>query len=199
MPPRQSRKSWVLIALLACFVVPWLVARWVYFHHTIPLHTTKHGTLITPPFSLYTVTWTPLRMNLHETPLPNHRWLLLYFYPAHCGLACRHDWHFLGQIQISLGKDQNRVARALIVYPETPLTQDQRQALTTTPIQLHLRAVDPLPWHQLMQTHLHMMPAKGTIFIADPNGNVILMYIPHTRMEYIQKDLQKLLKLSQIG
>ncbi|OGT65010.1 MAG: hypothetical protein A3J38_02515 [Gammaproteobacteria bacterium RIFCSPHIGHO2_12_FULL_45_9] len=194
----KSRKSLIILIILSCFLIPWFAARWLYHHH-LPMHGTQHGTLITPPFSLHTVTWTPVRTNLHETALPEHQWLLLYFYPAHCGIVCRHDWHFLGQIQKSLGKDQKRVGRILIVYPETPLTTDQRRALTTTPIQLQLRAVNPLPWHRLMQNHFPTIPAKGTIFISDPHGNVILMYPPYTRMEYIRKDLQKLLELSQIG
>lgn len=105
-------------------------------------------------------------------------------------------------MQKAAGKNQNRIARALLIYPS--------DLANTVSIQLILKERFPgtalfiakeQTFSNVVRQHVHENYAleAGTIYLIDPMGNVIMTYEPKSKPMGIFKDLQRLLKASQVG
>ncbi|MDZ7788741.1 MAG: SCO family protein [Halofilum sp. (in: g-proteobacteria)] len=191
----RRKGRWTLIGLFALFFGPLLFAMaWYAFAPGYTPPSTPHGTLIEPaqplePFRLEsgggeTLTLEELR----------GQWYLVHFVPERCDEACRERLYETRQVRDALGEDRSRVRRLVVAGAgrSTPGLEDV--------LEEHPRLV-------VMQGDGRsgfgrQFPAErstDTVFLVDPNGNLMMRFAPGVPAADMLEDLEKLLKLSRIG
>jgi hypothetical protein len=115
-----------------------------------------------------------------------------------CTDPCREAIYLARQVDAAVGKDSNRVQRVLLVGPGRLPTNLGEELLREYPgmlvhYDMRGRAAEVLG-RALTEGTL-----DGKIFLADPNGNIILIFDQAEGGNSILKDLKHLLRLSNIG
>ncbi len=182
-----------LILIAAVFLGPFLLAWLLYDPDSgwMPETTTAHGELITP-VKLVPDANLSVPRNEQDSPYPGI-WTLVHVGNGACDETCMKSLYKTRQVRKSLGKEDRRVQRILFLSNETPLdpaiaehhpglkVYSADQALTGE----FILAIEPYDTRD--------------IFLIDPLGNLIMRFTSGTGMKDMFKDLQKLLKISQIG
>jgi len=177
MPTKALRPILTLFALVAIFTIPYFAALWLFHHNKSQLATTNKGTLVSPPLNF---------MNFYPQ---TRKWTLILFQPNACGSNCEKRLHNLQQVHKLTGKDQQRINLRLLSF--ISLKQlDTKQLLISRKNYRRLIASNK---------NINFATNRGTIFIVDPHGNLMMAYQPNTKPMNIFKDLKQLLKVSQIG
>lgn len=205
--PRTRRRNRImLVALLLLAMLPLIAAIWLYYGKPLDIAgaRTNNGALLQPPGQLQELAL------LGETgPVvagASRKWRVLYVAGDGCDQACFDDLHLLRQVQRLLGRDADRVLR-LAVFPggiDDSLRARLQEAfprmdIVTGPEQL---LADVLRGRELRGGDLILpedgVPATG-LLTADPLGNVIFLHLPEQIGEPILFDLERVLRLSNIG
>lgn len=200
----RRRRRLVLLAIVAVFLLPILAARWYYAsiaERGGPAVTTNHGVLVDPARPLPTVFLTPLaETELPDTVLAN-KWTLLMVGDNGCDKTCWENLYKTRQIRTALNQEMSRVQRLLILTGEVPLElpqelRAQHPALMIT----QARASDFGKLLSQLRIAGEPGPLKADrIYLVDPLGNLLMWYPPGQSGTDMLHDLQKLLKISQIG
>jgi cytochrome oxidase Cu insertion factor (SCO1/SenC/PrrC family) len=190
---RAGRRQLLLVASL--FFVPLIAASWLYLSSGWrPSVGVEHGQLIDPPRPLPD---TPLRLpdgSTAPTDVLRSGWSLVYVGNDVCGTACRGALFDMRQARLALDKDAVRVKRVLLhagACCEAGFGSDEPdlQLLAASgPAGSALRAMFP-PWAN----------GEQGIYIVDPHGNLMMGYAPTGAARGILQDLERLLRLSNIG
>lgn len=121
------------------------------------------------------------------------KWSLLYVGRGDCDDACKETLYRTRQVRRALGKEMSRVQRLFIATVGSPkpgfLAVDHPGILVMSEGNASRDAV-----LAALGTF-----AEGDVFIADPLGNVVLRFPSGSTMKDMHRDLQLLLKASQIG
>ncbi|WP_077046254.1 hypothetical protein [Pseudomonas sp. KK4] len=120
------------------------------------------------------------------------RWQLLVTAPKACAADCQQLVYLARQIQIGLGREAGRASHAIATAQ--PLSADYDAKLTREYPQLQRY---PLDLGSFSKTAAD--PAAPQLWIIDPHGNLVLRYDPSVNGKDLLKDMQHLLKLSNIG
>lgn len=118
-------------------------------------------------------------------------WLILMLARS-CDQACEERLHDLRQVHVALGRESDRVQRAVWA---ADLSSEQLKDYPEL-MRLQLPATASLP---------EQLPGGGNlaesyqVYVVDPNGNVILRYDSDNRPEDLLDDVKRLLRLSNIG
>lgn len=188
---RRSRTSLVMLAAIA--FVPLLAAYAIFFFFPslTPQGTTNEGELIDPPVSM------SAQRGATELLAPG-KWTLVVVTGSDCNDECERALYLSRQVNIALGKDAERVQRTLVVA-------DEEIGATLGEL---LEAEYPLVAVRLVTSEALLVALRqaagtadltGYVFVADPNGNVMMYYTPANDGEQMLKDLKHLLRLSNIG
>lgn len=188
----KQKPIWLLLFLFIVFFLPLLLA-WLQYSqkYSFTSGLTNHGELINPPFPIN-------ELQIHHFSQQG-KWLILLFYPRPCTSSCQHALYQMRQIRIALDADSDRLQRAILTdqTPDPELTPLLQTDYAGT---LHL-IVDPRRLANAMKKHTHTTHElqNGTLYLVDPHGNVMMFYPPQADPKGIFNDLQRLLKVSQIG
>ncbi len=180
----KNKPSLLFYFLLIIFVIPIIFAWYAFQHPTYWIkRTTNHGILLNPVKSL--MAW-PLLDNHQKSFDPKQfpkKWLLLLVHEGPCDIACAKNLYYLHQTQIATGKYQEQVARVYIGvgYPLSLAAQKKYPDL------LALMSSR----NNFLNQHL-----SGSIFLGDPQGNIILAYSSKNDQEDLYKDLMHLLEVN---
>jgi hypothetical protein len=120
------------------------------------------------------------------------RWQLLVTVPRECAADCQQLVYLARQIQIGLGREAGRASHAIATAQ--PLGVDYDAKLNREYPQLQRY---PLDLSSFSKTAAD--PAVPQLWIIDPHGNLVLRYDPSVNGKDLLKDMQHLLKLSNIG
>ena len=210
---KHTQKSLATLSLLiAIFLIP-LILAWILFSEHIHFgQGTNHGLLLRKPFSISTLNITdekgdmlannpaPIKPN-SEKATTNGKWLLLYLYPGYCDQACQKGLRNMRQIRLATGKDMNRVQRAILTYQETALEEvDLLEILEKEFPGTKLLQIKRDQFEKVMDARIAQktLPAyvleRGTIYMVDPMGNVMMVYKANSDPDGIFKDLKKVVK-----
>ncbi|MDA1075858.1 MAG: hypothetical protein O3A63_14005 [Proteobacteria bacterium] len=141
--------------------------------------TTNHGRFVDPVINVddLDVHYGPTDLSMpFET---GGTWWLWFVAIEDCAAQCETDLAGLEAAHLLLNRNAVRVQRALVtLVPATTRLSDD--AL----VRLWGAGVGGLP---------------PGVYIVDPNGNLVLHYAPGDKAEHVLDDIQKLLKVSQIG
>ncbi len=175
----RSRNLRTLAALAGLFLLPLVIAFWMYYGTDWrPAQTVNHGQLITP-----------------VRPLPgtlfHHKWTLIYVGDGQCDAACRTALHVMRQTRLSLNNDMTRVDRMFLVTSNCCAREflDREHS--------GLIVVDA-PGQALIAEFPADERAQS-LFIVDPLGNLMMRYDVRQNPKGLLQDLKKLLSLSHIG
>jgi hypothetical protein len=177
---RTGRRQLLLVASI--FFVPLAAAALLYFQSGWrPSAGVQHGELIDPPRPL-------------PEPALRGQWFLVHPVGDACDAACAAALAELRQVRLALDKDAPRVRRVLLhdgscCGPTAPAPEPDLLVLGAGgPEGAALRALFP--------------PAAGGaqgIYIVDPHGNLMMSYPATGAARGLLKDLERLLRLSNIG
>jgi cytochrome oxidase Cu insertion factor (SCO1/SenC/PrrC family) len=188
-PATRARLKLLLIGLF--FALPFLLAWAAYWFHWTPGQSGNYGELLPPrqvpggglvgldgkPFSLASL---------------RGKWVMLQFDAAACDHYCERKLYFMRQVRVAQGKDMGRVERVWVLTDGGA----PRPALTAAIAGTHVvRATDgsvPAAFPRARRTVDH-------IYLIDPLGNLMMRFPRDPDPSRMLKDLQRLLKYSQIG
>lgn len=129
--------------------------------------------------------------NLPAEITGGRQWQLLLSVPAGCDQQCDYWRHQLRQIKVALGKNQARVNGAVLSLIPEP--ESSRPALPW------VRISQPLQMTPSLESQMRVRTDQAVIWIADPEGNLVMYYDAFQSPDAILTDLKRLLKLSLIG
>jgi hypothetical protein len=182
-----------LILIGAVFLGPFILA-WLLYDpdgEWLPETSTAHGELIAP-VKLVPDANLSVPRDEQDSPYPGI-WTLVHVGDGACGETCAKSLYKTRQVRKSLGKEDRRVQRIFFLTSETrfdPAMAEHHPGLKIITADQTLadefrKAIEPYD--------------TWDIFLVDPLGNLIMRFTPGTGMKDMFKDLQKLLKISQIG
>jgi len=195
---RRSRTQLVLI--FALFLLPPAAAwvAWKLMGQAGVESTTNAGTLVAParPLSLSGL-WRSDGSAWQDADMRG-RWTYVMFADGDCADACRQQLYLTRQIRLAMSKDIPRVQRLLVLsQPPAPALAGQ---LASEHADLHW-VVRDAGADDLMRRFRGdgFAPQGDQYFLVDPLGNLMMFYDLTVPAKGVMKDLQKLLKISQIG
>lgn len=143
------------------------------------------------------VDWVPLVPGSREllrqpVPLPEAwrsqrgeaPWQLIYARMSPCEQRCAQHLGRLLQVQLALGRDQDRVGRVVWHVGDLPALDDAGLATFALDAAAGRALVDALGAERI---------GDGRVFVADPRGEVILTYPPDVEQKELLRDLKRLL------
>ena len=186
--PPGGRRTLLLLALVA--LAP-IVAAYVAYYGFAPTKRVNYGELLDPRPAPAIAGEYPDGKPFALAELRG-RWLLLVVSGPDCGDACRRALYATRVARTIQGRDQDRVVRVWL------------QPASAPPPPAELLAGNPgLVAARVAPAELTRLPidvgSGAAILLLDPRGNLVLRYGDDPDTERLAKDLQRLLRASQIG
>jgi cytochrome oxidase Cu insertion factor (SCO1/SenC/PrrC family) len=194
--PEQRRSGqWTLIALFALFFLPLFIAMgWYAFAPGYTPPAGSNGELIDPaqplePFRASTASGDGLGLDAIRG-----RWHLIHVIPGPCGDECKQRLYHTRQVRDALGEDRSRVRRIAVVEQgadarELAASREEHPRLIVRPSASSGDLLRQLP----------AVKDARTVFLVDPNANLMMRFPGELEPGAVLDDLEKLLKLSRIG
>lgn len=195
---RRNRLAILLIALIC--IVPFAIAWYLAKNPQLVQDRQKsnYGHLITPAGSFEYAEFFQNPITPAETlPEIKGRWVLLQVAssPA-CGEVCKETAYKTGQLRLMLNKEISRVRR-LLLLPAQADAAALRELSAADPTLLIAGLPETL--RQRLEAAVGAPLADGMVLLMDPFANVMMWYEPGFDPYGALRDLQRLLKVSQIG
>jgi len=178
-----------LVALMALFAVP-IVASIVAYNFADVRATSNYGELILPPQAITTQSFARIDGVPFVFSELRGRWVMVASDSGDCAAACLEKLTTMRQVRLALGRNAARVERVFVV--------DDTHAPATG-------GFDAFPGMVVAVTPKGLPVPSGAandraaIYLVDPNGNVMMRWPAHLESRRMLKDLERLLKASQIG
>ena len=177
-----------LVLLAALFALPIVasVLAYAFFRHQ---PTANYGELIAPRL----VTAQPFerpgggRFSFEEV---RGRWVLVASDSGGCPAACLEKLVSMRQVRLALGRRASRVERVFVVDDVRAPPAEALREFEGTVVALTPRGLALPPGAANDRAH---------IYLVDPHGNVMLRWPAAADRRRMLKDLERLLKASQIG
>lgn len=178
-----------LVLLVSLFAMP-IVASLVTYRYMRPAPTANYGELLLPPNDITAQPFERDGGGRFAFAQLAGKWALVTSDSGACSAACVEKLATLRQVRLALGRNASRIERVLVVDDTRPL---DRKALA--PFEGMIVALTP--------TGMTLAPGAGNdrahIYLVDPRGNVMLRWPANADRRRMLKDLERLLKASQIG
>ena len=172
----KSRTSLLLIAVVCA--LPLVLGTAAYVLRWTPGSSANYGELLAPR---------PLSVPPFDAL--RGKWLLVMFDAASCSEACERKLYFMRQVRKAQGENQSRVERLWLVTD---------QGKPPLPLLAAIEGTRVLPVSEPVQRAFPGNPLAH-IYLVDPLGNLMLRFPENPDPSRMLKDLQRLLRLSQIG
>ena len=177
-----------LLALIGLFMLP-IVASVLAYNFLDLKPTANYGELITPPATVPTQPLTKVDGTPFTFADLAGKWILVAADSPGCAAACREKLVTMRQVRQALGRNAERVTRVLLVEGPRPPAPEALEAFPGMLVALAPERAVPRP----------LGADAGHIYLVDPNGNVMLRWPAAPDNRRMLKDLERLLKASQIG
>ena len=185
---RSGRRQLVLVASL--FIVPLAAAAWLYFSSGWRPAVGSHGELIDPPRPLVPTGLTLPDGRSPPTDLFHGHWSLIHFARSACDERTEAVLDELARVRLALDKDAARLRRVLLHSGQCAAIPLQARDADLLVLQASGPAGDAFR---------AAFPDGGGIYIVDPQGNLMMSYHASGLARGLLKDLERLLRLSNIG
>lgn len=190
-----SRNLRTIAALAAVFLVPLVMAFWMYYGNAWrPVTSTNHGELFDPVRQLPGAELREASGAVAPANLLNEKWALAYIGNGACDDICKKSLHFMRQTRLSLNNEMTRVAR---IFLATGACCDRAFLEREHPGLVVIDATGPEA-RDLVNAFPPTDQAQS-LYIIDPLGNLVMRYDTRNDPKGLLTDLKKLLKLSHIG
>lgn len=185
--PRTTSGLPMLALIVVLLSLPFAIAGGLYLSGWRPAQGSQHGTLFDPPLSL------PAGGLLGSDGRPlaefDGKWLLILAGHGPCQAACAGRVDEMRRLQVSLNKDMLRLRRMVLTDATNDgVLRDFRQRQPDLVL-----AATPADW----------LPATADaayrLYIADPQGRLIISYAPDVAGPAVRADLERLLRFAWAG
>jgi hypothetical protein len=195
-----GRNRLIVLLILLISVVPFGGA-WYLAKHKELLQGGKksnYGHLIAPAVSFgYDELGQAPLVHAENLPEMKGKWVLLQVSAGpECSQLCRETAYKTGQIRLMLNKEITRVRR-LMLLPGTANAAQLQELSDSDPTLLVSGLPDSLK--QRLEAAVGSPLSDGMVLLLDPFANLMMWYGPGFDPYGVQRDLQRLLKASQIG
>lgn len=197
-PPR-GRVQFILLAMLFFLPLASSYVLYFWFPQFRPSGTTNFGQLINPaqpvpPLSLLDADGKALDQTVLTV-----RWSYVVLAGSECGETCLRDLVMTRQVRAIMNEKRSRIQRVLVLSDANAVAGVAAQLKPEHP-DLRVIADTGEPGKRLSD---FLQPAGASSYLLDPLGNWLLVYPAglETQEQFkgMQKDIRKLLRLSQIG
>ncbi len=196
---KQNQKT--IILLILAFLLPVIAAYLVYLNMGEAGKTRNNGELIVPPRPLEKLQLNTSAGNQFDFKELQGNWHLVYVGSGMCGSDCKDRLSMMHQTRMGQGKAMSRVR--LIYIALDGMQKEKADALEKE----HARLTILTGNSEQISTTISLFKTDDAvnirednmIFMIDPLGNLMMRYRKDVRLIGIIKDLEHLLKISQIG
>lgn len=178
-----------LVVIMALFAAP-IVASWLAYQFLRPGATANYGALLTPPAPVTTAQFLRVGGGNFSFGELRGKWILIASDSGACPKACVDKLTLMRQLRLMLGRNAGRVARVLVADDTRPVAPEAIAAFEGT--------VVITPPTGLGQS-LAPTNDRAHFYLVDPLGNVMMRFPADADPRRMLKDLERLLKASQIG
>ena len=179
----RNRNRWMLVGVVAVFIVPMLIAFALNFAGWEPKGTKAYGALINPPRQVDAVPITLAGGDKLVWRNPQWQWTLLALPGKDCALQCRSALGDLVRMRATLGRNAERL-RLVYLGPTLPA-----EALTAlAPLQAGSDDTNAF-------ADLHANSDDGlALALVDPGGFLMMRYAEGYDLGGVRRDLPKVVK-----
>jgi cytochrome oxidase Cu insertion factor (SCO1/SenC/PrrC family) len=178
-----------LLAIMALFALP-IVASLIAYYFVRPEATANYGELLVPPAQITTAQFLGAGGGTFRFEELRGRWVLIASDSGACPESCTAKLTLMRQVRLMLGRNATRVARVFVADDIRPLAPQALAPFEGTV------AITPPPG---MVLPLAPVNDRAHLYLADPRGNVMMRFPANAEPRRMLKDLERLLKASQIG
>jgi cytochrome oxidase Cu insertion factor (SCO1/SenC/PrrC family) len=178
-----------LLAIMAFFAAP-IVASWLAFHFLRPEATANYGALITPPVPITTAPFLRAGGGTFRFEELRGKWVLIASDSGSCPDTCVVKLTLMRQVRLMLGRNASRVTRVFVA--------DDTRAMAPEALTPFEGTVAITPQPGTVQS-LSPVNDRAHIYVTDPLGNVMMRFPVDAEPRRMLRDLERLLKASQIG
>ena len=183
----SGRTKLVLIAVGFALPIVASVAAY-YFVHAQP--TANYGELLLPPAPVSAQDFERPGAGPWRFTQVRGRWALVVSDSGSCASPCIEKLTTMRQVHLALGRNASRVMRIYVVDDIARLEPDRLQAFEGTLVVVTPKGMVLPPGPASDRAHIDLV---------DPNGNVMMRWPAAADRRRMLKDLERLLKASQIG
>ncbi|QGG79178.1 hypothetical protein GH975_00830 [Litorivicinus lipolyticus] len=182
-------------ALIVIAAAPLVVASWLYYSGFRPSGQTNEGVLLNPIVTDASLNWTvPVR----DPRLDDGRfnsWVLVVL----DGEAATENLVLSRQVVTALGRESERMSRLYLVDVQPNSSAQQALDLDHPNLAVGTADVASLIATLIANGAPDTLRRNGGLVLADPLGNLVLVYDNNDAGKALLKDFKRLLKASKIG
>jgi hypothetical protein len=169
-----------------------LVLAYLAYYFWIPEARMNYGELIEPARPLPDPALTLADGRPFRLAALRGKWVLILVNPGACDEACQRRLYHMRQVRRAQGKNMERIERVWLVSDDAPLDPAMTQAFEGT---YFVRAAGS----RVLREPPLAGESAGHIYLADPLGNLMLRFPREADPNRMRRDIERLLKVSQIG
>ncbi|MEK6663857.1 MAG: hypothetical protein AABY73_08325 [Pseudomonadota bacterium] len=191
-----SKNKRRLLLVMAVFAVPLIASYLAYFVWQPQGAVGNYGELIQPEPLPETLRFAKLEGGQITLKELRGKWLMVQVDAGGCAAACEQKLYAMRQVRLMQGKEQDRVLRLWLVTDDAVPSPVLKQKIDSM---LLLKDASGALIAQLTAQTPGQANVKQHIYLIDPLGNLMLRWPGNPDMKRMHKDLERLLKYSQIG
>ncbi len=186
--PQSSRRTLALV--VGALMLPFALGAGLYFSGWQPGRAGNRGELLQPPAALPFAAFATPGGEPLAAGETGGKWLLVLAVPGACDPACATRIDEMRRIQVSLNKEMGRLRRLVLAADAAdPAVSAARQAQPDL-----LVAAPAAAWPPVFAA-----ATAPRLYVADPQGNLILRYGSEVSAKDVRTDLDRLLKFAWTG
>ncbi|MGH8519682.1 MAG: hypothetical protein ACREUE_19685 [Panacagrimonas sp.] len=191
--------QFLLLATLFFFPLLLSYVLYFWFPDLRPSGTTNYGQLVSPARPAPALSLIDAKGATLDEATLRVRWSYVVLAASDCTEACRHDLLMTRQVRLATNEKRSRIQRLLVLSDPAAVP---RVAAALSAEHPDLRVLGDLgtPGARLSD---FLQPAGAASYLLDPHANWLMVYPAggETQADFkgMQKDIKKLLRLSQIG
>lgn len=197
----RGRVQFLLLATLFFFPLLGSYALYYLFPQYRPAGTTNYGELVNParPLPQLKLLDATTGAAQNQKSALQGRWSYVVIAPGDCLDVCAQRLVLLRQVRLIMNEKRSRVQRVLVLEDAADVAGVAAR-LTAEHPDLHVLGEAGSAGARLSD---FLEPRGAGAYLIDPNGNWMMVYPLNSEVQTdfkgVQKDLKRLLKLSQIG
>lgn len=179
-----------LVIIMALFAAP-IVASFLAYYVFQPRGGASYGELLMPPATITTAQFArPAGGGAFRFEALRGKWILIASDAGACPPSCVAKLTLMRQVRLMLGRNSGRLERVFVADDTTPLDPKALEPFEGT------LAITPPTG---MALPLAPLNDRAHFYLVDPHGNVMMRFPADADPRRMFKDLERLLKASQIG
>jgi len=190
---KPHRGRWPLIALVAVFIAPVLVA---FFWQSTGY--VNRGRLTEPPRLVSDLAMNMINGRAMALSSLKGKWTYVYFSHEVCDQTCNAVIESLVRIRLSRGKHKDRIQFLVAIVSSSVPPSDERVSHSAV-LTAYIENSALGRWRKAFGVEGSAPPEAGRIYLLDPLGYLMMSYPPAIDPNDIRKDLARLMRVSRIG